>query len=90
MEERTRDLETANQELQVALENVKTLSGLVPICSSCKKIRDDQGYWHQVEEYIHAHSNAQFSHGICPECFKKMYPEFEELKEGYDRKKKKK
>ena len=80
VEERTRDLETANKELQVALENVKTLSGMLPICASCKKIRDDKGYWHQVEEYIHEHSNAQFSHGLCPSCFKKMYPEFEEMK----------
>jgi len=84
VEERTRDLETANKELQVALDNVKTLSGLVPICASCKKIRDDKGYWHQVEEYIHAHSNAQFSHGLCPVCFKKMYPEFEEMKKKID------
>ncbi len=52
---------------------VKILSGLLPICASCKKIRDDKGYWNQIESYIHRHSNAQFSHGICPECLDKMY-----------------
>ncbi len=62
-------------ELQEALANIKTLSGLLPICASCKKIRDDQGYWSQIESYISAHSRAQFSHGICPECAKQLYPE---------------
>ena len=56
----------------------KTLRGLVPICSSCKKIRDDEGYWHQVEEYVHEHSEAQFSHGLCPDCIRKLYPEYAE------------
>ncbi len=64
------------QELQDALDKIKTLRGLVPICSSCKKIRDDQGYWNQIELYIQEHSDAQFSHGICPECFKSLYPDF--------------
>jgi PAS domain-containing protein len=63
-------------QLQLALAHVKKLSGLLPICASCKKIRDDRGYWLQVEEYIHDHSEAQFSHGLCPECAKKLYPEF--------------
>ena len=62
-------------ELQGALANIKTLSGLLPICASCKKIRDDQGYWSQIESYISAHSRAEFSHGICPECAKQLYPE---------------
>jgi PAS domain S-box-containing protein len=62
-------------ELREALAEVKQLSGLLPICSSCKKIRDDKGYWTQIETYIHKHSDAQFSHGICPECAKKLYPE---------------
>ena len=62
--------------LQQALAHVKKLSGLLPICASCKKIRDDRGYWLQVEEYIRDHSEAQFSHGICPECAKKLYPDF--------------
>lgn len=67
-----------NRELEQALADVKTLSGLIPICSSCKKIRDDMGYWNQIENYIADHSNAVFSHGICPECMNKLYPEFKE------------
>jgi len=63
-------------ELQEALAKVKQLSGFLPICASCKKIRDDQGYWTQIEAYIRDHSEAEFSHGICPECMKKLYPEF--------------
>jgi PAS domain S-box-containing protein len=59
--------------LQKALENVKTLSGLVPICSYCKKIRDDNGYWNQIESYLQKHSNAEFSHGICPDCSDTLY-----------------
>ena len=65
-------------ELKEALARVKTLSGLLPICSSCKKIRDDKGFWQQVEAYIGKHSNAQFSHSICPSCAKKLYPEVHE------------
>jgi methyl-accepting chemotaxis protein len=64
------------QELQKALAEVKTLSGLIPICASCKKIRDDKGYWNQIESYIRDHSEAEFSHGICPDCMKKLYPDF--------------
>ncbi len=63
------------EQLQEALSDVKTLSGLLPICSSCKKIRDDKGYWNSLEAYIHKHSLARFSHGICPECTKKLYPD---------------
>jgi FixJ family two-component response regulator len=62
-------------ELTEALSEVKTLSGLLPICASCKKIRDDKGYWNQIEVYIRKHSGAEFSHGICPECARKLYPE---------------
>jgi PAS domain S-box-containing protein len=62
-------------ELQDALVNVKTLSGLLPICSHCKKIRDDKGYWNQIESYIREHSGAEFTHGMCPECMKKLYPD---------------
>jgi DNA-binding NtrC family response regulator len=62
-------------ELQDALAEIKTLRGILPICSSCKKIRDDEGYWHQVEVYIRDHSEAEFSHGLCPKCAKKLYPE---------------
>lgn len=63
------------EELRMALENVKQLSGLLPICASCKKIRDDNGYWNQIESYIRDHSEAEFSHGLCPDCAKKLYPE---------------
>ncbi|MFA7347383.1 MAG: hypothetical protein WCZ86_06455 [Desulfurivibrionaceae bacterium] len=63
-------------QLQKAMQEVKVLSGFLPICASCKKIRDDTGYWNQIEEYISKHSNALFSHGICPDCVKKLYPDF--------------
>lgn len=63
-------------ELQNALTQVKTLTGLIPICASCKKIRDDKGYWNQIETYLRNHSDAQFSHGICPECARKLYGDF--------------
>jgi DNA-binding NtrC family response regulator len=63
-------------QLQKALAKVKQLSGLLPMCASCKKIRDDKGYWNQLEAYISDHSEADFSHGICPECVKKLYPEY--------------
>jgi PAS domain S-box-containing protein len=62
------------QELQQALAKVKTLSRMLPICASCKKIRDDKGYWNQIEAYIQDHSEAEFTHGICPDCMKKLYP----------------
>jgi hypothetical protein len=64
------------EKLQKSLANVKQLSGLLPICSHCKKIRDDQGYWNQIESYLDKHSDAKFSHGICQECLKKHYAEF--------------
>ena len=67
------DREKLIRELQEALTKVKTLTGLLPICASCKKIRDDKGYWNQIEAYIRDHSEAEFSHGICPECMKKLY-----------------
>lgn len=65
-------------DLTEALAEVKKLSGFLPICSSCKKIRDDRGYWRQVEEYIREHSEAEFSHSICPECAKRLYPDYYE------------
>ena len=64
-------------ELKVALDEVKILSGFLPICSSCKNIRDDKGYWNQIESYISKHSEAEFSHSICPECAKKLYPDLQ-------------
>jgi hypothetical protein len=68
VEERTRDLEAA-------LRNVRQLQGLIPICSSCKKVRDDTGYWGQVEEYISARTDADFTHGLCPDCLEHYYDE---------------
>ncbi|OGV63950.1 MAG: hypothetical protein A3K19_00335 [Lentisphaerae bacterium RIFOXYB12_FULL_65_16] len=61
-------------ELRRALAEVHTLSGLLPICAHCKKIRDDAGYWTHVETYVHQHSGARFSHGICPDCMRQVYP----------------
>jgi hypothetical protein len=61
--------------LQTTLEEIKTLRGMLPICSSCKKIRDDEGYWQHIEEYIMQHSEADFTHGICEDCVKKLYPD---------------
>ena len=69
-------LDRRNQELQAALAKVKQLSGLLPICANCKKIRNDQGYWQDVAVYVRDHSEADFSHGICPDCMKKLYPEY--------------
>jgi DNA-binding response OmpR family regulator len=69
LSERVRDLEEA-------LSRIKRLHGLLPICSSCKKIRDDGGYWNQIEIYIGEHSDAEFSHSICPACVKRLYPEY--------------
>ena len=68
-------LERAYQNLQRAHNQIKTLGGLIPICAHCKKIRDDRGYWNQLEAYIMRHSEAKFSHGICPECMEKHYSE---------------
>jgi AmiR/NasT family two-component response regulator len=72
------ELERHNQDLQAALAKVKQLSGLLPICANCKKIRNDQGYWQDVAVYVRDHSEADFSHGICPDCMKKLYPEYYE------------
>jgi hypothetical protein len=75
------DRERVILELQKALAEVKALSGLLPICSRCKNIRDDQGYWNQIEAYITSHSDAQFTHGICPSCAPELFPEvFEKRK----------
>jgi len=72
--EREREL---RRSLEDTLAQVKTLSGLLPICARCKKIRDDNGYWNQIEAFISAHSDADFTHGICPECSSALYPEME-------------
>ncbi len=68
------ELRQANQALQQALAEVKTLKGLLPICCGCKKIRDDKGYWSEVEVYVMKHTDAKFTHGLCPECVTKYYP----------------
>jgi AmiR/NasT family two-component response regulator len=70
------ELNSRNQELHTALTQIKTLRGLLPICAGCKKIRDDSGYWHDVEIYIHTHTEAELSHGLCPDCAKKLFPEY--------------
>jgi PAS domain S-box-containing protein len=66
------------RELQEAMAKIKVLGGLLPICATCKKIRDDKGYWKQIEEYIADHSEAQFTHGICSECARKIHPDWDE------------
>lgn len=86
LHERNEELEQLNQDLRAAkisieksMANIKRLNGLLPICASCKKIRNDDGYWEQLEEYLQEHSEAAFSHGLCPDCAAKLYPEiFEE------------
>jgi hypothetical protein len=65
-------LQTRTRELEGALAKIKTLSGLIPICASCKKIRDDNGYWQQLEQYLTEHSEADFTHGLCTDCLKEM------------------
>ncbi len=75
---REQELLNLNRELKNSIETIKTLRGLIPICANCKKIRDDKGYWNQIESYIQKHSEAEFSHGICPECARKLYPELYE------------
>lgn len=69
-------LKARTVELEKAFAKIKVLSGIIPICSSCKKIRDDAGYWQQVEGYISEHSDAEFSHGICNDCLKSLYPDY--------------
>jgi PAS domain S-box-containing protein len=71
-DERTKMIDQLND----TLSKVRTLSGLLPICASCKKIRDDKGYWQKLETFVHEHSNAEFSHSMCPDCLEKLYPDF--------------
>jgi hypothetical protein len=77
LEQRAAELKENQRRLEEALSNVKTLRGLVPICAGCKKIRDDNGFWQQLESFVQKHSEAQFSHGLCPDCIKKWYPDIE-------------
>lgn len=72
------DLQHTNHDLEKALTEIKTLQGIVPICAKCKKIRDDKGYWNRLEEYIETRLDAEFSHGLCPDCMRELYPEVAE------------
>ncbi|ROQ91202.1 transporter substrate-binding domain-containing protein [Desulfosoma caldarium] len=83
-----KDKERLIQELREALENVRKLRGLLPICAYCKKIRDDQGYWNQLESYITQHAEVTFTHSVCPECSKKIYAELKAFKSAEQQKKK--
>ena len=74
--DKNQELRKNQAELREALDNIKTLRGFIPICAHCKKVRDDEGFWKQVELYITQHSEAKFSHGICPDCAKKNYPDY--------------
>ncbi|MBF0527900.1 MAG: response regulator [Deltaproteobacteria bacterium] len=75
-----KDLRKANDELSAALTQIKTLKGLLPICMDCKKIRDDQEYWLEIEDYVRTYTDAQFSHGLCPTCAAKRMAEIRALK----------
>jgi two-component system response regulator VanR len=74
VEQKNIQLEKYNHDLQQAIAEVKTLSGLLPICANCKKIRDDKGYWGQIESYMEKRTGVEFTHGICPDCAKKFFP----------------
>lgn len=65
----------------ILFQRMRYLEGILPVCASCKRIRDEEGNWHQIESYVHERSDAEFSHGICPECREKLYPEFSTDKE---------
>lgn len=75
LEEKVASLSKLNAELHSAMEQIKTLKGIIPLCSHCKKVRNDKGYWEQVEKFIETNSDAGISHGICPECLRKYYPD---------------
>jgi len=81
--QKTRELEKALKELRAANETIKIMKGFIPICSSCKQVRDDKGYWKQIERYISEHSEVDFTHTLCPSCVNKLYPELFK-KEGTD------
>ncbi len=76
IEQKNHELEQKNIALEQAYSEIKILTGIIPICMHCKEVRDDQGYWEQVENYISKHSDAQFSHGVCPKCMEKYYSEY--------------
>ncbi len=85
LKKRTVELEDANRKLQEAFDNIKTLRGLVPICASCKKIRDGKGYWNQLEAYIESHTDALVSHGLCSECEQKLYGNHQHRKKNEEK-----
>lgn len=76
-----KELEDKNQQLQAALDEIRQLSGILPICAKCKKIRDDDGYWQQVEKFIKTHTGAEFTHGYCPDCYRQELEGLRGLKE---------
>jgi hypothetical protein len=84
IQEKNAELETERNNLKDALASVRHLTGLLPICSNCKKVRNDRGYWQQVEQYIEERSEATFSHSLCPECIKQLYPDTEKSKKNID------
>lgn len=79
-----KDLLRLNQELRKSLSEIKQLRGILPICANCKKIRDDEGYWRQIEAYVHEHANVEFSHSICPDCMKKLYSDYMDAEKEKD------
>jgi hypothetical protein len=83
--QKNRELEQTNQRLQHSLDTIRTLGGLIPICSHCKKIRNDKGYWQQLEIYIKEHTDAEFTHGLCPECEKSIYSKYVPKTDGRKR-----
>ena len=76
VDKRTEEFRHRNEELEKAMEEIKTLQGFLPICSGCKKIRDDKGLWQQIESYLQKHSGAKFSHTLCQDCMKEFYPNY--------------
>lgn len=76
LEDKNTHLERTNEELRKAAAEIKTLRGILPICSNCKNIRDDKGYWNQIEAYISDHSETEFTHSFCPKCAKELYPQY--------------
>jgi len=78
LERSRQELQQTNASLERVLADVKELKGLLPICSSCKKVRDDQGYWSHIEIYIRDHSKADFSHGLCPQCYERLYGDLDD------------
>lgn len=74
--QKNKELEEANRELRRANDKIRKLEGLIPICAKCKKVKDDKGYWKQIEEYLREYADAEFTHGFCPDCLKSLYPDF--------------